>query len=344
VYLWINYFLFEELDAEDYERAREVMRELLKLVPHNEFSFSKVWIMAAKFELRRKKLDAFRKIMGLAIGLAPKPKIFDAYIEVESQLGNVDRCRSLYEKSLELNPRDCESWVKYAELEKDLGETERGRAIFEMAIEQPALDMPESLWKAYIDFEISIGNRVEARALYERLLEKTEHVKVWMSFAKFENKIVLPPPEDDEEWDEDEETEAERRKREEAHVKKTPTESKKAREQNARRVFERALEALKTNQPDAKEERVMLLEAWKVFEENASGASNEKKELIDAVDKKMPKRVKRKRPMYTEDGEDAGMEEYYDYVFPEEAGAKPNLKLLEAAYAWKKQKQMETSS
>ena len=133
--------------------------------------------------------------MGLAIGLAPKPKIFDAYIEVESQLGNVDRCRSLYEKSLELNPRDCESWVKYAELEKDLGETEQGRLpFFEMAIEQPALDMPESLWKAYIDFEISIGNRVEARALYERLLEKTEHVKVWMSFAKFENKIVLPPP------------------------------------------------------------------------------------------------------------------------------------------------------
>jgi crooked neck len=344
VYLWINYFLFEELDAKDFDRAREIMRELLKLVPHSEFSFSKVWIMAAKFELRRKKLDAFRKIMGLAIGLAPKPKIFDAYIEIESQLGNVDRCRSLYEKSLELNPRDCESWVKYAELEKDLGETERGRAIFEMAIEQPALDMPENLWKAYIDFEIAIGNRVEARALYERLLEKTEHVKVWMSFAKFENKIVLPPPEDDEEWDEDEETEAERRKREEAYVKKTPTESKEVREQNARKVFERALEALKTNQPDAKEERVMLLEAWKVFEENASGASNEKKELIDAVDKKMPKRVKRKRPMYTEDGEDAGMEEYYDYVFPEEAGAKPNLKLLEAAYAWKKQKQMEASS
>lgn len=32
------------------------------------------------------------------------------------------------------------------------------------------------------------------------------------------------------------------------------------------------------------------------------------------------------------------MEEYYDYVFPEEAGAAPNLKLLEAAYRWKRQK------
>ena len=187
--------------------------------------------------------------MGLAIGLAPKPKIFDAYIEIESQLGNFDRCRALYEKSLELNPRDCESWVKYAELEKDLGEIERGRAIFEMAIEQPALDMPETLWKAYIDFEIAIGSREGARALYERLLEKTEHVKVWMSYAKFESKVVLPPPEDDEEWDEDEETEEERRIQKRRTWKRLRMESREVREQNARNVFERALEALKTNQP-----------------------------------------------------------------------------------------------
>ncbi len=34
----------------------------------------------------------------------------------------------------------------------------------------------------------------------------------------------------------------------------------------------------------------------------------------------------------------AGMEEYYDYIFPDEAAAAPNLKILEAAYKWKKQK------
>ena len=33
MYLWINYFLFEELDAKDYDRAREVMRELFKVSP-----------------------------------------------------------------------------------------------------------------------------------------------------------------------------------------------------------------------------------------------------------------------------------------------------------------------
>ena len=41
---------------------------------------------------------------------------------------------------------------------------------------------------------------------------------------------------------------------------------------------------------------------------------------------------------YTEDGAPAGQEEYYDYIFPEEQGAAPNLKILEAAYAWKKQR------
>ena len=59
---------------------------------------------------------------------------------------------------------------------------------------------------------------------------------------------------------------------------------------------------------------------------------------VEAVERKMPKRVKRKRKVETPDGLDAGMEEYYDYIFPEEAGAQPNLKLLEAAQRWKRQK------
>lgn len=59
---------------------------------------------------------------------------------------------------------------------------------------------------------------------------------------------------------------------------------------------------------------------------------------VQAVEKKLPKRIKRKRPITTEDGLEVGQEEYYDYVFPEEAGAAPSLKLLEAAYKWKRQR------
>ena len=48
--------------------------------------------MAAKFEIRRLRLDAARKILGMALGSCPKDKLFKEYIDIELQLGNVDRC------------------------------------------------------------------------------------------------------------------------------------------------------------------------------------------------------------------------------------------------------------
>lgn len=38
--------------------------------------------------------------------------------------------------------------------------------------------MPELLWKSYIDLEISQDEIENARQLFERLLERTLHVKV----------------------------------------------------------------------------------------------------------------------------------------------------------------------
>ena len=63
-------------------------------------------------------------------------------------------------------------------METLLGDTDRARAIYELAVNQPRLDMPELLWKAYIDFEVGLGKSERARELYERLLERTLHVKV----------------------------------------------------------------------------------------------------------------------------------------------------------------------
>ena len=42
------------------------------------------------------------------------------------------------------------------------------------------------MWQAYIDFEISEGEFERTRELYERLLDRTKHLKVWISYAKFE--------------------------------------------------------------------------------------------------------------------------------------------------------------
>jgi crooked neck len=98
-------------------------------------------------------------------------------------------------------------------------------------------------------------------------------------------------------------------------------------------IFERAFESLRTTAPEQKEERAMLLEEWRDTEASFVDLGD-----VATVQRKMPRRVKRKRPISAEDGTPAGFEEYTDYIFPEESGMAPNLKILEAAYKWKKQK------
>jgi crooked neck len=43
----------------------------------------------------------------------------------------------------------------------------------------------------YLQFEIDESEFGRARDLYERLLERTKHLKVWISFAEFEASAGL---------------------------------------------------------------------------------------------------------------------------------------------------------
>ena len=297
IYLWINYAVYEELEAEDYDRARQVYRAALELLPHKKFTFAKLWLLYAQFEIRQKQVDTARRALGSALGKCAKAKLFRGYIDLEIQLREFTRCRTLYEKFLEFNPENVQTWMKFAELETLLGDAERSRAIYELAINQPKLDMPEILWKGYIDFETEQEESDRARDLYKRLLERTQHVKVWLSLAQFE--------------------------RQNDHEDRLV---------QARHVYEEANKALR--QSREKEERLMLLEAWADFEAE-EGDEKSQAQVADL----MPRRVKKRRKIKTEDGSDQGWEEYFDYIFPEDEAAKPNLKLLAMAKMWKKQKE-----
>ncbi|KAK9874739.1 hypothetical protein WA026_005552 [Henosepilachna vigintioctopunctata] len=296
IYLWINYAIFEELESRDIEKARQVYKACLQLLPHKVFTFSKIWLYFAKFEIRQKNLSSARKILGTSIGMCPRDKLFRGYIDLEIQLREFDRCRTLYQKFLEFGPENCITWIKFAELETLLGDFDRARAIYELAIEQSRLDMPELLWKSFIDFEISQDDTNRARLLYERLLERTSHVKVWLSYAKFE---LNNQTEDD--------------------LNITL----------AREIFNKANENLKHS--EEKESRVLLLENWKEFEE-AYGTEITK----EKVKEKIPRRIKKRRKIVDEDGSEQGWEEVFDYIFPEDEANRPNLKLLAAAKNWKK--------
>ncbi|KAF2452389.1 pre-mRNA-splicing factor CLF1 [Lineolata rhizophorae] len=310
IYLWIFYALWEEMDARDIDRARSIYAECLKLIPHKKFTFAKVWLLRAQFEIRQMQLAAARKTLGQAIGMCPKDRLFKGYIELELKLFEFVRCRTLYEKHVAWNPANSQAWIKFAELERGLDDLERARAIFELAVDQPALDMPELVWKAYIDFEEEEGEYDNTRALYERLLERTDHVKVWISYAQFEINV---PDEEEMEVDEDED--------------RPLSEAAKVR---ARKVFERGYKRMK--EKGLKEERVALLNAWKSFETTHGSAED-----LDKVEKQMPRRVKKRRKL-----DDDSFEEYMDYVFPaDDENAAKLSKMLAMAHNWKKQQQEE---
>jgi len=297
IYLWIYYAVFEELVAKDIPRAREVYKACLQIIPHKKFTFGKIWLMAAHLEVRAKDLDASRKILGHGIGLCGKENIFKGYIELELQLGEVERCRAIYNKYLATMPQNCTAWKSFAGLEANVGETARARAIYELAISQPVIDMPEVLWKSYIDFEISEREVDHVRTLYDRLLERTNHVKVWISYAQFELM----------EGDTENNTNI----------------------TVARSIFSKAYDSLK--QQGLKEERVVLLTAWR--EAEASSASNGGD--ISIVDAKLPRKIKMKRMATAPDGTDLGFEEFYDYQFPDDEKKIMGLKILENAMKWK---------
>nr|CAG4640657.1 EOG090X01R1 [Eulimnadia texana] len=314
IYLWINYALFEELDAEDMDRARQVFKACLEIIPHRIFTFAKIWLLFAQFEIRQKNLTDARKILGVAIGKCPKNKLFRGYIDLEVQLREFDRCRLLYEKFLEFGPDNCTTWIKYAELETLLGDVERARALYELAVSQPRLDMPEIVWKAYVDFEIDQEEFDKARNLYERLLERTQHVKVWMSYAQFELAVASRQHNDQD----------------------LAVSAARSVYQRANRSLRAAAQAAGPEAVGNKEERLMLLEAWRDFE-TEYGDDKSRSDVANLL----PKRVKKRRRLQTEDGTEAGWEEYFDYIFPEDEASKPNLKLLAMAKAWKKQQGAE---
>lgn len=81
---------------------RDIFRACLKLIPHKRFTFAKIWTQFAQFEIRQLGLEAARKVMGTAIGMTPKEKLFKDYIELELRLREFERCRILYEKWLEV--------------------------------------------------------------------------------------------------------------------------------------------------------------------------------------------------------------------------------------------------
>merc|ERR1711904_695992 len=83
------------------------------------------------------------------------------------------------------------AWIKYAAWEAS---QHRARGLCELAIQQERLDMPELVWKRYIDLEVSHDEFDRARNVWLRLLAKSHHVRVYIAYSEFEANTVESMP------------------------------------------------------------------------------------------------------------------------------------------------------
>jgi len=205
LYLWLGYALYEELQGAE-DRAREVYKACIGILP-KAWSSAKIWLNYARFELRRSDVATMRKMLGRGLGQGKKERIYKGYIELELevrkshrysspvthqlfQLREFDRCRILYQQYIKNFPSSSSAWLSFADLEKQLGDVDRARAIYTLAISMEDLDLPEVVWKGYIDFEVDEGEYENVRKVYETLVERSlGKARVWVSWALCELKM-----------------------------------------------------------------------------------------------------------------------------------------------------------
>lgn len=144
--------------------------------------------------------------------------------------------------------------------------------------------MFQVVWKAFIDFEIEQGQYERVRQLYEILLGRTNHIKVSENGNEI-SKVQV--------W-----------------LSWTAFEVGIDELERARAVYTRANKALEGAESS---ERLALLQSWKEFETDHGD-----QEQQEHVRRYLPRKVKKRRQLHTADGAEAGMEEYFDYIFPQD--------------------------
>ena len=208
VYLWINYALYEECVCNNIEVTEEIYKNILDLIPHKEFTFSNIWILATNFYLRQKNIDKVRKLFGISMGMCPKKKVIDSYINIELQLGNNDRVKKIFQSYIQKFPSDENIWFNFCKFEESLEEYNVAEVLYINSIKfMKENKNDKGLYKMYselINFysnliitkkekkeKNSINNKI--KKTYEEMLKnkliikyinKEQEIDIWNKYAE----------------------------------------------------------------------------------------------------------------------------------------------------------------
>lgn len=296
IYLNLSFSSFYELDAMKIDSAFEIIENLIETLRQHKITSKKSIIFGFRQLIRKGDVKKARQWLGKSIGLEPDTKIFKTYIDFESQLGNFDRCEKIYQKWLQTFPLVADPWENYLEFNFTLGKLERMQKVFELAISGK--------------LELAQPERIYKKFI-DIMTELGDYERVRNTFRDLLQKtghikVFLAS----------------------AHFEFSIGDLNKMRE-----IFNAADQEL-SGKDHLKEERAILLRNWLDIE----GSVENNEIWIKKVKLKLPKKVRKQRQLEieTEEGVETMLEEYYDFVFPDEVNAAKGMKLLEKAKSWKK--------
>lgn len=306
VYIWISFAIWIELSCADIDGAIEVYKRCVKVIPrnHQKFSFGKLWLRYAQAELRRGDVPAARRILGTGLGVLPRKRsLYQAYVELEMALGEVDRAREVYKMWLIRNPSK-EVFCALADMEYSLGEISRSQNILEVALETSNGGADVEVWEKLADVCVAAGNEKEAVARFESYVQDFPGMNAWTAYVR----MLL---------------------------------GFQAHNESVRNVYQRATVALReaalsspSRSDDERKFALAFIQSWLEWERTISGSdeSSEIGEHVQHVVSQMPKRIEVVEPSA------AGPIQVFHIVFPEEevrgASGAAN-RLAEAARRWK---------
>lgn len=303
-YIWLWFAGYLEFDCKDVNECWQIYTRVLRLLPEN--TCPEIWIAAAECCLRHQGLAEMRAFFGQAIEQCARLKVFCAYSDLELRIGNVVESRQVCQNMLSQFPTSHNAWLAFIDLEQVLSEHARVHALYEAGVTIEEMDEPEIFWQRYIEYETE--NKAAARviSLYQRLLAKTRHVKVILSYANFVRNNA-------ESW--------------------KVLGGELAARAESRKIMEDGNEMMRLDRKG--EERACLLNHWLELERQSSG--DDCMAEVEKLERRQPNKIVRKQKITDED-ENETWEIYVDYEFPEDSVLEKNAGLLAAKEAWKRRK------
>lgn len=142
------------------------------------------YLKYARFEEGQEEWVRARSVYERALDVEPRNQVlWLKYAELEMRLKNVNLARNVWNRAVTILPRVSQFWYKFAYMEEMLGNLDGAREIFERWMRW---EPEEAIWFSYVKFEQRYKQWDRIRHIFARLLAIHPSVGNWIKWAEFE--------------------------------------------------------------------------------------------------------------------------------------------------------------